>query len=155
MIAYNNITNFTKRPTADDEAVYTDYGSAGLKEYFSPPKESTVPTERTNSVVSSSAAIFGEITFYDLIRNNILVFICIVQGFVMNKVQLDDTTQLMVLIPTTVLLLVLAYCISRQPQSTAELAFSVSHFIKNCKTVNQMIFLRSLPYRGFHCLTFG
>jgi len=99
------------RPTADDEAVYTDYGSAGLKEYFSPPKESTVPTERTNSVVSSSAAIF--------------VFICIVQGFVMNKVQLDDTTQLMVLIPTTVLLLVLAFCISRQPQSSAELAFSV------------------------------
>ena len=90
MIAYNNITNFTKRPTADDEAVYTDYGSAGLKEYFSPPKESTVPTERTNSVVSSSAAIFGEKTFYVLIRNNISVFICIVQGFVMNKVQLDD-----------------------------------------------------------------
>lgn len=52
-----------KRPTADDEAVYTDYGSAGLKEYFSPPKESTVPTERTNSVVSSSAAIFGEYSF--------------------------------------------------------------------------------------------
>ena len=44
----------------------------------------------------------------------------------MNKIQLDDTTQLMVLIPTTVLLLVLAYCISRQPQSKAELAFSVS-----------------------------
>ena len=53
------LTNL-KRPTAEDEAVYTDYGSAGLKEYFSPPKESTVPTERTNSVVSSSAAIFGK-----------------------------------------------------------------------------------------------
>ena len=47
----------------------------------------------------------------------------------MNKIQLDDTTQLMVLIPTTVLLLVLAVCISRQPQSKAELAFSVSHLI--------------------------
>ena len=51
----------------------------------------------------------------------------------MNKVQLDDTTQLMVLIPTTVLLLVLAYCISRQPQSSAELAFSVSHFHSKTK----------------------
>ena len=47
----------------------------------------------------------------------------------MNKIQLDDTTQLMVLIPTTVLLLVLAVCISRQPQSKAELAFSVSRFV--------------------------
>ena len=68
------------------------------------------------------------ILFVNLILNIFLVLICIVQGFVMNKVQLDDTTQLMVLIPTTVLLLVLAYCISRQPQSSAELAFSVSHF---------------------------
>ena len=47
----------------------------------------------------------------------------------MNKIQLDDTTQLMVLIPTTVLLLILAVCISRQPQSKAELAFSVSHSV--------------------------
>ena len=49
-----------KRPSSEDESVYTAHGSASFGEFFSPPHEAIVPTERTSSVVSTSAFLFGE-----------------------------------------------------------------------------------------------
>jgi len=104
------------RPAACDEKIETDYGSPTFlgKEYFK--SDARVPTQRTSTVVSNCAALF--------------TFISILHGFLLNKVaaafQIEGmgATLAMFVIPI-VILLILAVCISKQPQSTEELGFSV------------------------------
>ena len=56
---YRQIKKAYERPSSEDESVYTAHGTASFGEFFSPPHEAIVPTERTNSVVSTCAFIFG------------------------------------------------------------------------------------------------
>ena len=53
----------------------------------------------------------------------------IVQGFVFNKMELEGVTMLVFIIVSVLLLIIPSIMISRQPQSSATLSFSVSYKI--------------------------
>ena len=145
-----------KRPSSEDESVYTAHGTASFGEFFSPPHEAIVPTERTNSVVSTCAFIFGKGTKVGCVFTIVAVFllpqpyfasivkmhptlfyrpfiirysvgVSIVQGFVFNKMELEGVVMLVFIIVSVLLLIIPSIMISRQPQSSAALSFSVSY----------------------------
>ena len=56
-----------------------------------------------------------------------LVGVSIVQGFVFNKMELEGVVMLVFIIVSVLLLIIPSIMISRQPQSSAALSFSVSY----------------------------
>jgi len=98
------------RPAECDLALTKDYGSPSFGEYFKPQSDS--PTERTSTAVSNMAALFG--------------LISVIHGFALNKLPIEGmAAQGMAFVIPLVLLIIIGVGVSRQPQSTEELGFSV------------------------------
>ena len=81
-----------KRPSSEDESVYTAHGTASFGEFFSPPDEAIVPTERTNSVVSTCAFIFGKCSKVECVFTIVAVSILLLADFESNDHREDAFT---------------------------------------------------------------
>jgi len=100
------------RPQDCDLAVHQDDGTPGLADHFKKAADGvTVPTEKSSTVVSHLAMLF--------------TLVAIVQGFLMNKMEADSTTSLVVFLVPIIVMIAIGILISLQCQSTQELAFSV------------------------------